>query len=214
MLMRINPFREFDRLVQQVAGATQGTWARPTAMPMDAYREVGTFTVCLDLPGVALHRSISMLSATCSLCGPSGVSQPWPRVSRCRSSNVRAPAPRPSTRTGGGAARLEPDLDRVRVEAEDRPGPTPRRGQLVDGEPAHDDVRRGRCGRRTVARPKSRARASSDSAANMVTAAWRWAGWPNHWSPTSPSPARTATSWRSTDRCYSRDGRSRGRSSW
>ena len=52
MLMRTDPFREFDRLNQQVTGATRGTWSRPTPMPMDAYREGDTFTVCFDLPGV------------------------------------------------------------------------------------------------------------------------------------------------------------------
>ena len=52
MLMRTDPFREFDRLAQQVTGATRGAWSRPTAMPMDAYREGDTFTVCFDLPGL------------------------------------------------------------------------------------------------------------------------------------------------------------------
>lgn len=52
MLMRTDPFREFDRLAQQMTGAAQGTWSRPTPMPMDAYREGDTFTVCFDLPGV------------------------------------------------------------------------------------------------------------------------------------------------------------------
>lgn len=51
MLMRTDPFRELDRLTQQVLG-TQGTMARPSAMPMDAWREGDTFVVELDLPGV------------------------------------------------------------------------------------------------------------------------------------------------------------------
>jgi HSP20 family protein len=38
MLMRTDPFRELDRLTQQVFG-TQGTMARPAVMPMDAWRE-------------------------------------------------------------------------------------------------------------------------------------------------------------------------------
>ena len=38
MLMRTDPFRELDRLTQQVFGNNAGTWSRPTAMPMDAYR--------------------------------------------------------------------------------------------------------------------------------------------------------------------------------
>ncbi|MHA6757365.1 Hsp20/alpha crystallin family protein [Streptacidiphilus sp. PAMC 29251] len=48
MLMRTDPFRELDRLTQQVLGTT----ARPAAMPMDAYRDAETFVVELDLPGV------------------------------------------------------------------------------------------------------------------------------------------------------------------
>lgn len=53
MLMRTDPFRELDRLTQQAFGtAPGGTWARPTAMPMDAYRDGDEFVVCFDLPGV------------------------------------------------------------------------------------------------------------------------------------------------------------------
>ena len=52
MLMRTDPFRELDRLTQQVFGNNAGTWSRPTAMPMDAYRSGETFVVAFDLPGV------------------------------------------------------------------------------------------------------------------------------------------------------------------
>lgn len=52
MLMRTDPFRELDRLSQQVFG-TQGTLARPAVMPMDAWRDGDTFVVELDLPGVS-----------------------------------------------------------------------------------------------------------------------------------------------------------------
>ncbi|MEV5510669.1 Hsp20/alpha crystallin family protein [Streptomyces orinoci] len=48
MLMRTDPFREFDRLTQQLLG----TAARPAAMPMDAYRDGETFVIEFDLPGV------------------------------------------------------------------------------------------------------------------------------------------------------------------
>ncbi|MGO4192866.1 Hsp20/alpha crystallin family protein [Arthrobacter sp. YAF17] len=48
MLMRTDPFRELDRLTQQVFG----TAARPAAMPMDAWQENGEFVVAFDLPGV------------------------------------------------------------------------------------------------------------------------------------------------------------------
>ena len=48
MLMRTDPFRELDRLTQQVLG----TPARPAAMPLDAFRNGDVFVVELDLPGV------------------------------------------------------------------------------------------------------------------------------------------------------------------
>jgi HSP20 family protein len=51
MLMRTDPFRELDRLTQQVLG-TYGTLARPSAMPMDAWRDGDSFFVEFDLPGV------------------------------------------------------------------------------------------------------------------------------------------------------------------
>ena len=48
MLMRSDPFRELDRLSQQAFG----TWARPSVMPLDAYRHGDQFVVHFDLPGV------------------------------------------------------------------------------------------------------------------------------------------------------------------
>ncbi|NUS45028.1 MAG: Hsp20 family protein [Mycobacteriaceae bacterium] len=48
MLMRTDPFRDLDRLTQQMFG----TSARPAAMPMDAWRDGDEFFVELDLPGV------------------------------------------------------------------------------------------------------------------------------------------------------------------
>ena len=49
MLMRTDPFRDLDRLTQQVLG----TAARPVVMPMDAWRDGEEFVVEFDLPGVA-----------------------------------------------------------------------------------------------------------------------------------------------------------------
>ncbi|MFI2033955.1 Hsp20/alpha crystallin family protein [Streptomyces bottropensis] len=48
MLMRTDPFREFDRLAQQVFGSDN----RPAVTPMDAYRSGDDFVVHFDLPGV------------------------------------------------------------------------------------------------------------------------------------------------------------------
>jgi HSP20 family protein len=48
MLMRTDPFRELDRVAQQVLG----TPSRPAAMAMDAFRRGDDFVVQFDLPGV------------------------------------------------------------------------------------------------------------------------------------------------------------------
>ncbi|WP_121256252.1 Hsp20/alpha crystallin family protein [Nocardioides ferulae] len=50
MLLRTtDPFRDFDRLTQQVFGTTN----RPAVMSMDAWREGDRFVIELDLPGVS-----------------------------------------------------------------------------------------------------------------------------------------------------------------
>ena len=46
MLLRFDPFRELDRVMQKTEQLTR------TAMPMDAYRHGETFVVHFDLPGV------------------------------------------------------------------------------------------------------------------------------------------------------------------
>lgn len=48
MLMRTDPFRDLDRLTQQVFGTT----ARPALMAMDAWRDQDKFVVEFDLPGI------------------------------------------------------------------------------------------------------------------------------------------------------------------
>ena len=48
MLMRTDPFRDLDRLTQQVFG----TAARPALMAMDAWRDKEHFVVEFDLPGI------------------------------------------------------------------------------------------------------------------------------------------------------------------
>ena len=49
MLRTTDPFRDFDRLAQQLLGTT----SRPVVMPMDAWREGDRFVIEFDLPGVA-----------------------------------------------------------------------------------------------------------------------------------------------------------------
>lgn len=50
MLMRFDPFRDLDRLTQQVWG---GGSIRPSAMAMDAYRHGDHVVAHFDLPGIA-----------------------------------------------------------------------------------------------------------------------------------------------------------------
>jgi HSP20 family protein len=49
MLMRTDPFRDLDRLTQQLLG----TAARSAVMPMDAWREEDQLIVEFDVPGIA-----------------------------------------------------------------------------------------------------------------------------------------------------------------
>jgi HSP20 family protein len=49
MLMRFDPFRELDRLTEQLASTASRA---PRAFPMDAYRRGDRFIVEFDLPGV------------------------------------------------------------------------------------------------------------------------------------------------------------------
>jgi HSP20 family protein len=46
MLMRFDPFRDLDRMSQELLGSAR------TSMPMDAYRQGDAFWVTFDLPGV------------------------------------------------------------------------------------------------------------------------------------------------------------------
>jgi len=48
LLRNTDPFRDFDRLAQQLLGSTD----RPAVMPMDAWREGDRFVIEFDLPGV------------------------------------------------------------------------------------------------------------------------------------------------------------------
>ncbi|HEY4939388.1 MAG TPA: Hsp20/alpha crystallin family protein, partial [Actinomycetota bacterium] len=50
MLMRFDPFRNFDSLAQMLA--QRGGPAEQSPIPMDAYREGDRFIVHFDLPGV------------------------------------------------------------------------------------------------------------------------------------------------------------------
>jgi HSP20 family protein len=49
MLLRFDPFRDLDRLTQQL---WQQPLGRPSIMPMDAYREGDRLVVHLNLPGI------------------------------------------------------------------------------------------------------------------------------------------------------------------
>ena len=86
MLMRTDPFREFDRMTQQLFGA-KGT-GPVRVMPMDAYRKGESSSCTSTCPGSTRRRSSSTSNATCS---PSKRSAPRPTGdgSRCRSPSAR-----------------------------------------------------------------------------------------------------------------------------
>jgi HSP20 family protein len=78
MLMRTDPFRELDRLTQQLLGAN-GSTTRPVMMPMDAYRDGEQFVVHFDIPGVDpdaidldVERNVLTVRAERALPAPKG----------------------------------------------------------------------------------------------------------------------------------------------
>ena len=75
MLMMSDPFRQLDRLAQQVFG----TAAHPAAMPLDAWREDTEFVVAVDLPGVDVdsidvdvERNVLTVKAERKITAPEG----------------------------------------------------------------------------------------------------------------------------------------------
>lgn len=51
-MLRFDPFRDIDRLTEQLLGAQAGTARAPRFMPMDLYRDGDHFVLNADLPGV------------------------------------------------------------------------------------------------------------------------------------------------------------------
>ena len=79
MLMRTDPFRELDRITQQVFGHL-GSGSRPAVAPMEAYRQGDEFVVHFDLPGIdpasidlSLERDVLTLEAERRQAVPDGV---------------------------------------------------------------------------------------------------------------------------------------------
>jgi HSP20 family protein len=51
-MLRFDPFRDLDRLTEQLIGSTPGTARTPHFMPMDLFRSGDHYVLNADLPGV------------------------------------------------------------------------------------------------------------------------------------------------------------------
>ncbi|MBA2740312.1 MAG: Hsp20/alpha crystallin family protein [Actinomycetota bacterium] len=51
-MLRFDPFRDLDRLTEQVLGAQAGSPRAPRFMPMDLYRSGDHYVLHADLPGI------------------------------------------------------------------------------------------------------------------------------------------------------------------
>ncbi len=51
-MLRFDPFRDVDRLTEQLLGVQGGTARTPRFMPMDLYRHDGSYVLQADLPGI------------------------------------------------------------------------------------------------------------------------------------------------------------------
>ena len=64
-VLRFDPFRDLDRLTQQLWNTAGDGHGGLRSMPMDAYRRGDRFVVHFDLPGVDPTRSSSPSRRTC-----------------------------------------------------------------------------------------------------------------------------------------------------
>ena len=83
MLVRTDPFREFDRLTQQALG----TMTRPAVMSMDAWRDSVEVVVAFDLPGVEpdsidIDVERNLLTVKAERRPPTGAHLPAPSMPR------------------------------------------------------------------------------------------------------------------------------------
>lgn len=51
-MLRFDPFRDFDRMTEQLLGTQSGSARAPRFMPMDLYRSGDHYVLHADLPGV------------------------------------------------------------------------------------------------------------------------------------------------------------------
>ncbi len=51
-MLRFDPFRDFDRMTEQLLGVPSGSVRAPRFMPMDLYRSGDHYVLHADLPGV------------------------------------------------------------------------------------------------------------------------------------------------------------------
>ena len=51
-MLRFDPFRDFDRMTEQLLGVQSGSARAPRFMPMDLYRSGDHYVLHADLPGV------------------------------------------------------------------------------------------------------------------------------------------------------------------
>lgn len=51
-MLRFDPFRELDRMTEQLLGVPSGTARAPRFMPMDLYRSGDHYVLHADLPGI------------------------------------------------------------------------------------------------------------------------------------------------------------------
>lgn len=93
-VLRFDPFRDLDRLTEQMLGTPVGTRRTPRFMPMDLYRAGDHYVVKADLPGVdpgSIDVSVDngVLTIRAERTGPSEDSAEWIAGERFTGSYMR-----------------------------------------------------------------------------------------------------------------------------
>ena len=93
-VIRFDPFRDFDRLAEQVFSSSPGSARTPRFMPMDVYRHDDHFVLVVDLPGVAtdsidIDVDNDMLTIRADRAAPEGEGLDWIMSERYAGSYMR-----------------------------------------------------------------------------------------------------------------------------
>ena len=150
-VLRFDPFREVDRLTEQLLGVPAGTPRAPRFMPMDLYRSGDHYVLHADLPGVdpgSVDVSVDngTLTIRAERSGRSEDSVEWIASERFSGSYMRQLSLGEGIDAGSIAATYENGVLSVTIPLAEKARPrrievqSPDGRQVIDGSVEHSQV--------------------------------------------------------------------------